>query len=157
MEKFKEALIGIVGALLLVFAVVASVTLNSTAYSSNNSSDANNSSAPAATTPTATTTKAPETTPSTTKTETTPVTTKAPETTAEVTTEPLEWAEEAINATMYVNQNCSSRVKAIIGSDAVKQYTYGEAVNVIAITDTGYYKLGNGEYIHGDYLSETEL
>lgn len=58
---------------------------------------------------------------------------------------------------MYVNQSCYSRIKALMGSEAVKQYTYGEAVNVVAKTDTGYYKLNDGEYIHGDYLSEAEL
>ena len=116
MEKFTQLLAGLGGALLLIFAVVASVMLNST----------------------------------------TPVTTKAPETTT-AATEPLEWGEEAFSATMYVNQSCYSRIKALMGSEAVKQYTYGEAVNVVAKTDTGYYKLNDGEYIHGDYLSETEL
>ena len=72
-------------------------------------------------------------------------------------TAPLEWGEEAFSATMYVNQSCYSRIKALMGSEAVKQYTYGEAVNVVAKTDTGYYKLNDGEYIHGDYLSEAEL
>ncbi len=150
MEKFTQLLAGLGGALLLIFAVVASVMLNS-AYIPD---DSDSSSAPVTTA--ATTTKAPETTPVTTKPQTTtPVTTKAPETT--VATEPLEWGEEAFSATMYVNQSCYSRIKALMGSEAVKQYTYGEAVNVVAKTDTGYYKLNDGEYIHGDYLSETEL
>lgn len=150
MEKFTQLLAGLGGALLFIFAVVASVMLNS-AYIPD---DSDSSSAPVTTA--ATTTKAPETTPVTTKPQTTtPVTTKAPETT--VATEPLEWGEEAFSATMYVNQSCYSRIKALMGSEAVKQYTYGEAVNVVAKTDTGYYKLNDGEYIHGDYLSETEL
>lgn len=141
MEKFTQLLAGLGGALLLIFAVVASVMLNS-AYIPD---DSDSSSVPVTTA--ATTTKAPETT---------PVTTKAPETTT-VATEPLEWGEEAFSATMYVNQSCYSRIKALMGSEAVKQYTYGEAVNVVAKTDTGYYKLNDGEYIHGDYLSEAEL
>lgn len=150
MEKFTQLLAGLGGALLFIFAVVASVMLNS-AYIPD---DSDSSSAPVTTA--ATTTKAPETTPVTTKPQTTtPITTKAPETT--VATEPLEWGEEAFSATMYVNQSCYSRIKALMGSEAVKQYTYGEAVNVVAKTDTGYYKLNDGEYIHGDYLSETEL
>lgn len=150
MEKITQLLAGLGGALLLIFAVVASVMLNSTYIPD----DSDSSSAPVTTA--ATTTKAPETTPVTTKPQTTtPVTTKAPETT--VVTEPLEWGEEAFSATMYVNQSCYSRIKALMGSEAVKQYTYGEAVNVVAKTDTGYYKLNDGEYIHGDYLSETEL
>lgn len=150
MEKITQLLAGLGGALLLIFAVVASVMLNSTYIPD----DSDSSSAPVTTA--ATTTKAPETTPVTTKPQTTtPVTTKAPETT--VVTEPLEWGEEAFSATMYVNQSCYSRIKALMGSETVKQYTYGEAVNVVAKTDTGYYKLNDGEYIHGDYLSETEL
>lgn len=151
MEKFTQLLAGLGGALLLIFAVVASVMLNSTYVPD----DSDSSSAPVTTA--ATTTKAPETTPVTTKPQTTtPVTTKTPETTT-AATEPLEWGEEAFSATMYVNQSCYSRIKALMGSETVKQYTYGEAVNVVAKTDTGYYKLNDSEYIHGDYLSETEL
>lgn len=153
MENFKLTLIGIGSVLLLIFAVVAALMLSDTPGSSDNNSSTNSTTAATA----ATTTKTPETTPVTTKPQTTtPVTTKAPETTT-VVTEPLEWGEEAFSATMYVNQSCYSRIKALMGSDAVKQYTYGEAVNVVAKTDTGYYKLNDGEYIHGDYLSEAEL
>ena len=150
MENFKLTLIGIGSVLLLIFAVVAALMLSDTPGSSDNNSSTNSTTAATA----ATTTKTPETTPVNTKPQTTtPVTTKAPETTT-VVTEPLEWGEEAFSATMYVNQSCYSRIKALMGSDAVKQYTYGEAVNVVAKTDTGYYKLNDGEYIHGDYLSE---
>ena len=149
MEKFTQLLDGLGGALLLIFAVVASVMLNSTYIPD----DSDSSSAPATTA--ATTTKAPETTPVTTKPQTTtPVTTKSPETTT-VVTEPLEWGEEAYSATMYVNQSCYSRTRAIMGSDTVRGYSYGDVVTVVAVTDTGYYKLDNGEYIHGDYLSES--
>ena len=149
MEKFTQLLDGLGGALLLIFAVVASVMLNSTYIPD----DSDSSSAPATTA--ATTTKAPETTPVTTKPQTTtPVTTKSPETTT-VVTEPLEWGEEAFSATMYVNQSCYSRTRAIMGSDTVRGYSYGDVVTVVAVTDTGYYKLDNGEYIHGDYLSES--
>lgn len=154
MEKFKQTLAGVGGALLLIFAIVASITLNSTSYSVGGE---NSSSAPETSTPKVTT-KAPETTPpSTTKPQTTTTTTKAPETTVPVTTEPLEWGEEPVSGTMYVVQGCYSRAKAIVGSDAVNQYSYGDAVTVVAVTDTGYYKLGDGEYIHGDYLTENAL
>lgn len=155
MEKLRQTLAGVGGALLLIFAVVASITLNSTSFSLSDNNDSGNSSAPSSTT---TTTKPPETTPATTKPQTTtPVTTKAPETTVPVTTEPLEWGEETVSGTMYVVQSCYSRARAIIGSDTVRQYSYGDAVNVVAVTDTGYYRLDNGEYIHGDYLTENAL
>ena len=153
LSKSKDTLIGVGGALLLAFAVIMS--LNNT---SNLANDSNTSSAPAAipsiTTPVSTTPK-PASTPASTKATTKAQTTKAPETTPATTPEPLEWAEDAINATMYVNQGCYSRTRAIMGSDTVRTYSYGETVHVIAITDTGYYKLDSGEYIHGDYLSES--
>ncbi len=98
---------------------------------------------------TTTTTTAAETTVATTTTEkavTTPVT----------ESEPVpEWTENAINkTTMYVNTNgIYSRKKALQGSTAVKQYALNTAVTVVALTDTDYYKLTDGTYIHKDYLS----
>ncbi len=157
MSKSTDTLIGVGGVVLLVFAVVASLTHSYSSYSDNNSSNSSNVSVPAVSTPITSTPK-PETTPTTTKAQTTAsTTTKAPETTPATTPESLEWAENAITGTMYVNQSCYSRTRAIMGSETVRSYSYGEAVQVIAITDTGYYKLDNGEYIHGDYLSSTEL
>lgn len=157
MKKSTDTLIGVGGVVLLMFAVVASLSHSYSSYSDNESNNSSSVSVPAVTTPITTTSK-PETTPSTTKAQTTtPATTKAPATTPATTAEPLEWAEDAISGTMYVNQSCYSRAKAIMGSDTVRAYSYGDAVQVTAITDTGYYKLNNGEYIHGDYLSETEL
>ncbi len=100
-------------------------------------------------TTTTTTTTAAETTVATTTTEkavTTPVT----------ESEPVpEWTENAINkTTMYVNTNgIYSRKKALQGSTAVKQYALNTAVTVVALTDTDYYKLTDGTYIHKDYLS----
>lgn len=157
MGKSTDTLIGIGGALLLTFAVVMSLNCVDTSdranLISNNSKPA---SVPSVTTATAATTPKPTATPSTTKAQTTaPVTTKAPATTPATTAEPLEWAEDTISSTMYVNQSCYSRKRAIMGSDTVRAYSYGETVQVTAITDTGYYKLDNGEYIHGDYLSES--
>ncbi len=156
MGKATDTLIGIGGALLLVFAVV--VSLNHKTILTPNDSNASNVSVPATApyAPPATTTPTPETTPPATSAQTTtPVTTKAPETTPETTTEPLEWTENAVSGTMYVNQSCYSRARAIMGSDTVREYSGGDVVTVVAVTDTGYYKLDNGEYIHGDYLSES--
>ena len=151
MGKSTDTLIGIGGALLLTFAVVMSLNCVDTSdranLISNNSKPA---SVPSVTTATAATTPKPTATPSTTKAQTT-----APVTTPATTAEPLEWAEDTISGTMYVNQSCYSRKRAIMGSDTVRAYSYGETVQVTAITDTGYYKLDNGEYIHGDYLSES--
>lgn len=155
MSRSTETLIGVGGALLLAFAIIMSLNNNDTSSLANDSNTSNApASTPGITTPVSTTPK-PASTPATTKATTKAQTTKAPETTPATTPEPLEWAEDAINATMYVNQGCYSRTRAIMGSDTVRAYSYGETVHVIAITDTGYYKLDNGEYIHGDYLSES--
>lgn len=156
MGKATDTLIGIGGAMLLVFAVVMS--LNNKTTSASNGTDTSNVSVPATApyTPPTTTIPTPETTlPATSAQTTTPATTKSPETTPATTTEPLEWTENAVSGTMYVNQSCYSRTRAIMGSDTVRGYSYGDVVTVVAVTDTGYYKLDNGEYIHGDYLSES--
>lgn len=129
------------------------------------SADGGNSSSIAETTPVSTTntpetttttasneTKKPETTTST-------VTTKAPETTTvtTTTTKGPEWTEEKVSGTKYISETCYSRKKAVIGSDAIKQYFMGDSVKVTAKTNTGYFKLDNGEFIHGDYLSDTKV
>lgn len=114
------------------------------------------------------TTKTPETTITTTtaipnetkKPETTTtVTTKAPETTVvtTTTTKGPEWTEEKVSGTKYIAISCYSRKKAVIGSDAIKQYLMGDSVKVTAKTNTGYFKLDNGEFIHSDYLSDTKV
>lgn len=156
MGKATDTLIGIGGAMLLILAVVMS--LNNKTTSTSNDTDTSNVSVPATApyTPPTTTIPTPETTlPATSAQTTTPATTKSPETTPATTTEPLEWTENAVSGTMYVNQSCYSRTRAIMGSDTVRGYSYGDVVTVVAVTDTGYYKLDNGEYIHGDYLSES--
>lgn len=91
--------------------------------------------------------------------QTTVSTTKAPETTVTTaaTTKAPEWTEEKLEATKYIAETCYSRNKAVIGAEAVKQYVMGDSVKVIAKTNTGYFKLKNGEFIHGDYLSDTKV
>lgn len=130
------------------------------------SADGGNSSSIAETTPVSTT-KTPETTTTATtipdetkKPETTTtVTTKAPETTVvtTTTTKGPEWTEEKVSGTKYISETCYSRKKAVIGSDAIKQYFMGDSVKVTAKTNTGYFKLDNGEFIHSDYLSDTKV
>ena len=83
-------------------------------------------------------------------------TTAAPETEASETTtaKPTEWSETEISETLYVVSNCYSRVKAVVGSESVKQYKAGTEINIVAATDTGYYKLADGTFIHSDYVSD---
>lgn len=69
-----------------------------------------------------------------------------------------EWTETAISGERYVNTNyIYSRIKAIQGSEKVQQYMLNDKVTVVAKTDTDYYKLSDGTFIHGDYLSEEEI
>ena len=67
------------------------------------------------------------------------------------------WIETPASGTMYVwMDGISSRKQAIVGAEAVKQYKFNDAVTVTAITNTGYYKVADDEYIHQDYLSKTK-
>lgn len=103
--------------------------------------------ATSATTSVTTTAKTTQTTAATTK-ATTPATTAAPK---------PAWTEKKCSGTMYINiSSCSARKEGLQGSKVVSYKYYGDAVEVIALTDTGYYKLDDGTYIHGDYLSETK-
>lgn len=134
------------------------------------SADSNNSA-------TATTSVIPETTPAVTttakpvpQTTVTTTTTKKQETNKPVetttttttvvttTTKPApEWTEEKVSTTKYVNTDCYSRKKAVLGAETVKIYNVNDKVKVVAKTDTGYFKLDTGAFIHGDYLSNNKV
>ena len=66
------------------------------------------------------------------------------------------WTETEYKKQLYITVDCYSRKEALIGSEAVKLMKFGKKVNTVAITDTGYYKLEDGSFVHGDYLSETK-
>ena len=134
------------------------------------SADGNNSA-------TATTSVTPETTPAVTttakpapQTTVTTTTTKKQETNKPVetttttttvvttTTKPApEWTEEKVSATKYVNTDCYSRKKAVLGAETVKLYNVNDKVKAVAKTNTGYFKLDTGAFIHGDYLSNSKV
>lgn len=157
----------------IIIAVVAVFTSGCSDGNAKNSSvDEVQSSA--STTPTATTSVTPETTPAVTTTakpvEQTTVTTtttkkqetnKPVETTTTVvttTTKPApEWTEEKVSATKYVNTDCYSRKKAVLGAETVKIYNVNDKVKVVAKTNTGYFKLDTGAFVHGDYLSDNKV
>ena len=103
-----------------------------------------------------TTTTAPQTT-----IQTTAAQTEAPKpatTTTAATTKPTpEWTESKANGTKYVNTSCYSRKKAVLGAETVTLYSVNDKVTVTAKTDTGYYKLDTGAYIHSDYLNDSKV
>ena len=105
--------------------------------------------------PVETTTKPAETTVKPAETTTKPV---------ETTTKPVEtekpapeWTETAASGVKYVNTSCYSRKKAVIGSEAVSQYNVNDKVKITAKTNTGYYKIDTGAFIHSDYLSDRKV
>lgn len=110
---------------------------------------------------TAVTTAKPQETKKAETTAATAVTTAKPKpatTTTAATTKPApEWTESKASGTKYVNTDCYSRKKAVLGADTVKLYSVNDKVTVTAKTDTGYYKLDTGAYIHSDYLSDSKI
>ena len=102
-------------------------------------------------------TKSAETT-TTTTTATTTAKPKPATTTTAATTKPApEWTETKTSGTKYVNTDCYSRKKAVLGADTVKLYSVNDKVTVTAKTDTGYFKLSDGSFIHSDYLSDNKV
>ena len=129
---------------------------------SNNSATSTTSVIPE-TTPAVTTTAkpAPQTTVTTTTTKkqetNKPVETTTTTTMATTTKPAPEWTEEKVSATKYVNTDCYSRKKAVLGAETVKLYNVNDKVKVVAKTNTGYFKLDTGAFIHGDYLSDNKV
>ena len=129
---------------------------------SNNSATSTTSVTPE-TTPAVTTTAkpAPQTTVTTTTTKkqetNKPVETTTTTTTATTTKPAPEWTEEKVSTTKYVNTDCYSRKKAVLGAETVKIYNVNDKVKVVAKTNTGYFKLDTGAFIHGDYLSDNKV
>ena len=87
------------------------------------------------------------------------VTTAKPKpTTTVATTKPApEWTETKASGTKYVNTDCYSRKKAVLGAETVKLYSVNDKVTVTTKTDTGYFKLKDGTFIHSDYLSDSKI
>jgi len=102
-------------------------------------------------------TKSAETTTTTTKAVTTAKPKPATTTTVATTKPTPEWTESKASGTKYVNTDCYSRKKAVLGADTVKLYSVNDKVTVTAKTDTGYFKLSDGSFIHGDYLSNSKI
>ena len=102
-------------------------------------------------------TKKAETTTATTKAVTTAKPKPATTTTAATTKPAPEWTETKASGTKYVNTDCYSRKKAVLGAETVKLYSVNDKVTVTAKTNTGYYKLSDGSFIHGDYLSDSKI
>lgn len=149
----------------LTAVVLSAIILAAGCSADSNNSATSTTSVTPETTPAVTTTAkpAPQTTVTTTTTkkqetnkpvETTTTTT----TVVTTTTKPApEWTEEKVSATKYVNTDCYSRKKAVLGAETVKVYNVNDKVKVVAKTNTGYFKLDTGAFVHGDYLSDNKV
>lgn len=85
-------------------------------------------------------------------------TTAAPPTVQAIETPKPSWTEQPASGVMYVNTDGISSVEvAQIGSKKMKRYSLNDAVTVVAFTDTDYYKLEDGTFIHADFLSTSEI
>ena len=67
-----------------------------------------------------------------------------------------KWEETEASGVKYVTVDCYSRKEAVVGSKRVELHKQGSSVKIIAKTDTDYYKLEDGSFIHKDYLSDTD-
>ena len=151
-------------AIILAVSVILSVTACSAegvAYVDGNRSEPGFSSSAAATSGTI---YEESTLPATVSITTAVTTTKAKETTAVLTTVAStpattakpKWKETKKSAEMYLNTSVYSRTKAYLGAPTADLYMINDKVKVVAVTDTDYYKLENGRFIHCDDLSSEQ-
>ena len=69
-----------------------------------------------------------------------------------------QWNETKVYGLYYVNRaKIYSRAKPSEKSAAVKQYNFNEKIYIVGFTDTGYFVLKDGSYLHGDCLSNNKL
>lgn len=147
----------------LTAVVLSAIILAAGCSADSNNSATSTTSVTPETTPAVTTTAKPAsqttvTTTTTKKQETTKPAETTTTTTMATTTKPApEWTEEKVSATKYVNTDCYSRKKAVLGAETVKIYNVNDKVKVVAKTNTGYFKLDTGAFIHGDYLSNNKV
>lgn len=147
----------------LTAVVLSAIILAAGCSADSNNSATSTTSVTPETTPAVTTTAkpAPQTTVTTTTTKkqetNKPVETTTTTTTTTTTKPAPEWTEEKVSATKYINTDCYSRKKAVLGAETVKIYNVNDKVKVVAKTNTGYFKLDTGAFVHGDYLSDNKV
>lgn len=68
------------------------------------------------------------------------------------------WTETPQSGTMYVNTDgIYSRAAALMGSAKVDRYELNQTVEILAKTNTDYFKVSGGAFIHADYLSTDRI
>lgn len=76
---------------------------------------------------------------------------EAPETTSR------SWSETNSSGTMYVVEDCVGREGASDDSAIITKFYKGQAVEILALTDSGFYKVKGGSYVHPEYLTDNPV
>lgn len=75
----------------------------------------------------------------------------------EETTTSRSWSETNSSGTMYVAADCVGREAADNNSTIITKYHKGDVVEIAALTDSGFYKIKGGGYIHSEYLTDSAV
>lgn len=67
------------------------------------------------------------------------------------------WFETNSSGTMYITADCVGREAADNNSTIITKYQKGDAVEIAALTDSGFYKIKGGGYIHSEYLTDNPV
>lgn len=65
------------------------------------------------------------------------------------------WSETNSSGTMYITEDCVGREAADNNSTIITKFHKGDTVEIAALTDSGFYKIKGGGYIHSEYLTDT--
>lgn len=64
------------------------------------------------------------------------------------------WSETISSGTMYVTEDCVGREGADDNAAIITKFYKGQAVEILALTDSGFYKVKGGSYVHPEYLTD---
>ncbi|MGN0691661.1 MAG: SH3 domain-containing protein, partial [Oscillospiraceae bacterium] len=75
----------------------------------------------------------------------------------EETTTSRSWSETNSSGTMYIAVDCVGREAADNNSTIITKFQKGDVVEISALTDSGFYKIKGGGYIHSEYLTDNPV
>lgn len=64
------------------------------------------------------------------------------------------WSETISSGTMYVVEDCVGREGADDSTAIITKFYKGQEVEILALTDSGFYKIKGGSYVHPEYLTD---
>lgn len=78
--------------------------------------------------------------------------TESPDSSEELSKTEEKWTEREYVADLFVTASIYGRDKPTSSAARTRIYEQNESVKIVAVTNTGFYKLDNGDYIFSDYL-----